>query len=88
VVESGTDRLIALTRAVGGTVYMSGDGSEGYLDESRFGGDAPALRYQGYRHPVYPQLSPSYVEGLSIVDALLCCGVEATRDLLASIPAS
>jgi hypothetical protein len=37
---------------------------------------------------VYPQLSPSYVEGLSIVDALLCCGVEATRDLLASIPAS
>jgi hypothetical protein len=79
---SGTDRLIALTRAAGGTVYLSGDGSEGYLDPSRFAGDAPALRFQEYRHPTYAQAAPGFVPGLSIVDALLSCGVDGTRRLL------
>ncbi|MGH3102759.1 MAG: WbqC family protein [Gaiellaceae bacterium] len=81
---TGTERLIALTRAAGGTVYLSGDGSEDYLEAWRFGGDAPQLRYQEFRHPTYPQLSQEPVHGLSIVDALLHCGLEGTRRLLSS----
>ena len=77
----GTQRLIELTRAVGGTVYMSGDGSEGYLDAERFAGSGVTLRFQEFAHPRYEQ-GREFVPGLSVVDALLRLGVEGTRALL------
>jgi hypothetical protein len=77
----GTQRLIELTRAAGGSVYMSGDGAEGYLDAQSFAGSGVRLRFQEFAHPRYSQ-GRQFVAGLSIVDALLRCGVDGTRDLL------
>jgi len=77
----GTQRLIELTRAAGGGVYMSGDGAEGYLDEGSFAGSGVELRFQEFAHPRYDQGRP-FVAGLSIVDALFRCGVDGTRALL------
>lgn len=79
---SGTELLIELTRSLGGTVYLSGDGASGYQDEALFAAAGVELRFQRYRHPTYPQLSTRAVPGLSIVDAILSCGVERTRELL------
>ena len=79
---TGTQRLIELTREAGGTVYMSGDGAEGYLDAGPFADSGVTLRFQEFRHPRYPQ-GREFVAGLSIVDALLRCGLEGTRALLA-----
>lgn len=80
---SGTDLLVELTRAVDGTTYLSGDGAGGYQDERRFEAAGIELRFQRYEHPVYPQLAENHVAGLSIVDALLNCGVDGTRALVA-----
>lgn len=79
----GTDLLIALTRKLGGTTYLSGDGAGGYQEDDRFKAAGVELRFQHYEHPVYPQRSPEFVPGLSVVDALLHCGFEGTRALLA-----
>jgi hypothetical protein len=77
----GTQRLIELTRAAGGSVYMSGDGAEGYLDEGSFARSSVELRFQEFAHPRYEQ-GREFVAGLSIVDALFRCGVDGTRALL------
>lgn len=82
VTGHGTELLIQLTKAAGGTTYLSGDGSYGYLEEERFAGSGVELAYQRFEHPVYSQRSPRFVPGLSVVDALLHCGIEATRELI------
>lgn len=82
VPSTGTQRLIELAQAVGGTIYMSGDGAEGYLDSTRFEGTGIALRFQEFGHPNYDQGGRRFVPGLSVVDALFHCGLAGTRALL------
>ena len=42
-----------------------------------------ALLYQDYSHPVYPQQGAGeFVPGLSVIDALMNCGIEGTGKLL------
>ena len=79
----GTDLLIALTRGLGGSTYLSGDGAGGYQEDDRFRASGVELRFQRFEHPVYPQRSTEFVAGLSVLDALLHCGVEGTHALLA-----
>jgi hypothetical protein len=85
VAAAGTERLVELTRAAGGTVYLSGDGSEGYLREDTFDGSGVELRYQQFAHPTYPQTTAEPVHGLSVVDALLNCGVEGAGALVRGV---
>jgi len=78
-----TDLLIALVRAVGGSTYLCGGGSAGYLEEDEFEAAGVRLVYQDFRHPQYPQpRAQAFVPGLSIVDALMHCGLRGTRALL------
>jgi hypothetical protein len=78
-----TDLLISMTRAVGGTVYLCGGGAEGYQEDDKFAQAGLELIYQNFQHPIYPQINTSeFVPGLSIVDALMNCGIEGTRRLL------
>jgi hypothetical protein len=83
VQSSGTDRLIELTKAVGGTTYLSGGGADGYQENQKFAEAGLELRYQRFEHPSYSQRAEHPVLGLSIVDALMSCGIEGTRALLA-----
>jgi hypothetical protein len=79
----GTDLLIALTRALGGSTYLSGDGAGGYQEDDRFRAAGVELRFQKFQQSVYPQRSTEFVGGLSVLDALLHCGFEGTQALLA-----
>ncbi|HET6900810.1 MAG TPA: WbqC family protein [Vicinamibacteria bacterium] len=81
----GTDLLIALTRAAGGTTYLCGGGAGGYQDDSRFAEEGIALVYQGFQHPAYPQSHGGpFVPGLSVVDLLVNCGLEEAGRLVRS----
>jgi hypothetical protein len=83
-VEGTKSELIAnLVHRVGGAVYLSGDGSAGYLDEAVLRAAGLAVEYQKFTHPVYPQRAGApFVPGLSILDALFHCGVDGTARLL------
>lgn len=79
------ERLCSLTRLVGGTVYMCGGGADGYQDEAVFAEHGLELRFQSFKHPVYPQKgSKEFVAGLSVVDACMNLGLEGTSALLLS----
>jgi len=80
---TATERLINLTRAHGGSTYLSGDGADDYQVESQFRDAGIEIRKLGFRHPVYAQRSGApFTPGLSIVDALCYMGAERTRSFL------
>jgi WbqC-like protein family len=78
----GTQLLVELCRAVGGDAYLSGDGSDGYLDAEAFAVAGLELLFQEFAAPVYPQPTDTFVPGLSAVDALMNCGWQGTAELL------
>jgi hypothetical protein len=80
VTSSSTQRLVDLIRQVGGTKYLSGRGSDGYLDQSMFERAGIELEYQKFVERERPQLGVTgFVDGLSIIDSLLNVGVEQTN---------
>jgi hypothetical protein len=67
IAETATARLISLTKAVGGTVYMCGGGAEGYQLDGEFSAAGLALHYQHYTPKPYLQTgAQDFVAGLSI----------------------
>jgi len=79
----GTDLLIAMTRAVGGTAYICGSGANGYQENDKFIASGIELIHQNFKHPVYTQCNTSaFIQGLSIVDTLMNCGIDGARRLL------
>jgi len=80
---ASTERLVNLTLAEGGKVYLSGDGAAGYQEEQAFQAVGIVLRKLGFRHPVYPQRAGcEFLPGLSIFDALCFVGIRGTVELL------
>lgn len=84
VSTTATDMLIELTQKVGGTQYLCGGGSQGYLEADKFQQAGVDLVFQGFQHPTYSQQGLSvFVPGLSCLDAIFQCGMSSARDLLA-----
>ena len=81
--REGSERLVSLTKAVGGSTYLAGDGAEEYEAQDKYAAQSISLQQIGFRHPRYAQRgSGEFVAGLSIFDALSNIGVAATRELL------
>jgi hypothetical protein len=78
-----TERLIELTRAAGGSAYLSGGGASGYQEDEAFEAAGIELVMQEFRHPRYEQQGEEFVEGLSVVDALMSRGAAGVGELLA-----
>jgi len=78
-----TDLLVSIVKAVGGTRYLSGDGSARYQDDAVFMAAGIDVAYQRFVHPIYPQRRmPEFVPGLSVLDVLFHCGFDGGAKLL------
>lgn len=79
----GTQRLIDLTKAVGGTVYLCGGGAQGYQDDDLFAKAGIKLVYQNFIHPIYEQSQTphDFASGLSVIDALFHLGCKKVSKL-------
>lgn len=81
---AATDLLISIVKQTGCNAYMCGGGAHKYQEDEKFAEAGIELVYQGFNHPVYPQFNTSeFIPGLSIVDALMNCGFEQTKKLIA-----
>jgi hypothetical protein len=84
VTSESTDRLIEIVKRVGGSAYLCGGGAGGYQEDAKFAAAGVRLVYQNFAHPTYPQPGEGpFMPGMSIVDALMCCGFDGTAALLA-----
>lgn len=83
--SSSTQRLVDITRAVGGTHYLAGGGAAGYQDDALFSQSGIRLVYQCFSHPRYTQSGRAqFTPGLSIIDVLMHCGISGTSEILAN----
>lgn len=78
----GTERLVAICKAVGGDTYLTGDAAKAYLEEGQLAQAGIRLEYHGYRHPVYRQLYGEYLPYLSVVDLLMNHGADSLEILV------
>lgn len=79
---SGDARLVAIVRALGGQVYLSGGGGAKYQDATAFERAEICLRYNDTDLPSYDQGGIPFVPGLSVIDALFWTGFAATARLI------
>lgn len=76
------DLILELCESVNADCYISGTGAIKYIDESSFDQVGISVKYQNYTPPKYTQFhSSEFVSGLSILDMLLNCGIEKTKEL-------
>lgn len=81
ITSTSTQRLVDLVSAVNGDIYLTGPGSKNYLDEYLFDLAGIRVRWQNFKHPVYPQLHGNFVPMLSCLDVLFNCGPDAAKIL-------
>lgn len=80
---TATELMIEITKLVGGSSYLNGDGAAGYLDPAEFSGSGVEIEQQNFKHPTYSQLgNEDFIAGLSILDPLMNLGMEATAHLI------
>lgn len=80
--ESKSALVAQICKIVGATRYYSAAGARAYLQEDMFAPLRVKLQYQDWPHPVYAQTGPGFVSHLSIMDALMNIGADATRALI------
>lgn len=83
ITGEATDLIISMVNAVGGTAYLCGAGAANYQENNKFAQAGIELIQQQFQHPIYPQTNTSaFIPGLSIIDALMNCGIDNVRVLL------
>lgn len=75
--------LCSIVEILGGSTYLCGNGSSGYLDLDVFTQQQIEVKFQNFREKPYSQFrNSSFVNGLSIVDVLMNLGFQETRKLI------
>lgn len=79
----GTERLVAVLKAVGATHYITGPSARDYLDEAQLAAIGVSLEYMVYNYPEYLQLHPPYDPAVSILDLIFMTGPAARAHICA-----
>jgi hypothetical protein len=81
--STATQRLIDLTKQVGGQSYLCGGGAGGYQEDEAFAAGGLSLVYQRFVPEPYPQYgAASFVPGLSVIDGAMNLGWNGLRGRL------
>jgi hypothetical protein len=62
-----TERLVDITEALGGDVYLSGPAGRDYLDVSLFESRSIDVKFQDFKHPVYKQRYDGFIPNISAI---------------------
>jgi hypothetical protein len=84
---SGSQRVLDIVRAIGGTTYITGHGARNYLDHEAFEASGVKVHYMHYeRHP-YPQLWGEFTPFVTALDLLANLGRDGQYQIApASVP--
>ncbi len=82
---SSNELLVNITRSVGCDAYLCGGGATDYMDDSIFRKASIDIIYQDFSQIFYKQIhSGKFIPGLSIIDTMMCVGLDRTLELLKS----
>ncbi len=77
---------LGICRKLDADVYLSGDGSEGYLKEEVFTNNNINVSYTNFQYPEYLQTFGNYVPNLSIIDTFSNCSIERILSIFKEKP--
>lgn len=77
-----TDRLVDICKKLSATVYLSGIGAKGYLEEEKFKKENIKVEFQNFSISVYPQLYGGFISNLSIIDMIFNIGKDETLKMI------
>jgi hypothetical protein len=75
----GSALNLALCRALGARIYLSGPSGRTYLDLPSFDAASIAVEFLDYAPTPYPQVQGEFIAGLSALDLLCNVGADAAR---------
>jgi WbqC-like protein family len=82
VAGNPTGRLVELCAARHAALYLSGPAAKSYIQKAQFDAAGIALAYADYAgYPLYDQGAETFEHGVSIIDVLMRCGLDATPHL-------
>ena len=88
-IESSTaDSIVEIVQQLGATTYLTGTGSgtARHMDEDAFTAIGCEVAYLDSSFEPYTQFHGDFIPGLSIIDAVLCTGPQATHEMLRQQP--
>lgn len=71
---SGSERVLALVKAVNGTEYVTGHGARNYLDHDLLEAAGVTVSYMDYRRTPYPQSHGPFTPHVTGLDLVAHCG--------------
>ncbi|QEY62069.1 WbqC family protein [Metapseudomonas lalkuanensis] len=71
---AGSERVLAIVRALGGSHYVTGLGARNYLDHQAFERAGIQVEYMNYSKSSYPQLHGDFTPFVSSLDLVANCG--------------
>ncbi|WP_417425567.1 WbqC family protein [Hoeflea sp.] len=74
IAGSGSERVLALVKAVGGTDYITGHGAKNYLDHELFEAAGVSVSYMDYQCVPYRQLHGTFTPFVTALDLVANCG--------------
>jgi hypothetical protein len=80
---SSSRRLLDLTLAVGGRIYITGHGARSYLEHDTFESAGIEVRYMDYRRIAYSQLHGAFTPYVTGLDLVANCGWQG-REVICS----
>lgn len=72
--SKSTQRLVDITEALDGDVYLSGPGGRDYLDLQLFENKKLKVKFQDFNHTEYKQRYEGFIPNMSAIDALFNLG--------------
>lgn len=76
------DLILNLCKSVSADCYLSGTGAQKYMDIDSFSRDGIEVEFQKFEAPAYEQkYAKEFCPGLSMLDVLLNCGIDRTKQL-------
>jgi len=74
IAGKGSERVLAIVRALGGSSYVTGHGAARYLDHEAFERAGVEVEYVDYRCRPYPQSHGAFTPYVSALDLAAHCG--------------
>jgi hypothetical protein len=82
---SGSQRVLDIVHAVGGTIYITGHGARNYLDHKAFEESGIKVHYMNYERIPYPQLWGEFTPFLTSLDLLANLGRDGQHQIASTI---
>lgn len=79
---ASTQRLLDITSALSGGVYITGHGAKNYLDHKIFKNANIRVEYMDYRRMPYPQLHGEFTPYVTALDLVANCGRDGRKYLV------